>query len=75
MDRPENTPTSDILETGQVIYKNLQVYTYTYMHVTTNDGKRGHEFGREPRGTCGRVGKEAGGRENDVIILSQKIKK
>lgn len=27
-------------------------YTYTYMHATTIDEKRGHEFDREHGGIC-----------------------
>jgi hypothetical protein len=45
-DRSGKTYTSNIILTQQVIFGNKYVCTHTYMHVITNDEKRGHESGR-----------------------------
>jgi hypothetical protein len=38
------------------------VYINTYIHATTVDGKRGHEFEREKRGICESLKGEKDGR-------------
>lgn len=42
---PENIHTINIL-TQKVIFRNIYVYTDTYIHATTNNEKRNHEFER-----------------------------
>lgn len=51
---PENVHTSNISESGQVIFSNLYVCIDTYMHVTII-GKRGHQFARQEGGIYGRA--------------------
>ena len=50
---PENIHTSNIIQTEQVIFRNIYVYTCTYiyteayhayMHAITINEKEGHEF-------------------------------
>lgn len=41
--------TSNIIQTEYVICRNLAVYAYAYMHVTTINLKRGYEFDRKQR--------------------------
>lgn len=36
---PENKYMSKIIQTEQVIFRNIYICTYTYKHVTINDGK------------------------------------
>jgi hypothetical protein len=40
--------TRKIIQTKQVIFKNVYVYAYTCMHLETINFKMGHKFEREP---------------------------
>lgn len=58
---PENKHTATIIQTKQVIIKNMYVYAYAYvsMHVKTiSKEKRGHEFRGEWEEVYGRFWRE-----------------
>ena len=49
---PENINTGSIIHTEQAIFRNIHVYTYSYMHVIMKKfaKERGHEFESLRRG-------------------------
>ena len=51
MVNPENIHTSNIIQTEQVIFRNI--YVYTYMCVMTINTKGSHEFERQPNRSIG----------------------
>ena len=57
---PENIHTSNIIQTEHIIFRNIFVYTYSYMHITTISEKRGHEFEREQGRVYGKIGEDKG---------------
>jgi hypothetical protein len=50
---PENIHTSDIIQTEQVIFRNIYVYTYRCVTTIT---EKSHEFERARDGLEGEVG-------------------
>lgn len=73
MENPENIHTSNTMQTDQVIFSNIYVYTYVYMNITKIIEKRCHEFDREQRLAYGRVRRNEKEGEDDVIIISKII--
>lgn len=64
MASPENTYMSNIIQTEQVIIRNVCVYTY--VHVKTTHEERGNEFQRE-QGE-GYVGEFGGRKEKEEMM-------
>jgi hypothetical protein len=52
---PGSIHTSNIIWTRQVIFRNIYVYTDTYMRALKTTGKKGHEWEGEQGGGDGRV--------------------
>lgn len=73
MENPENIHTSNTMQTDQVIFSNIYVYTYVYMNVTKIIEKRCREFDREQRLAYGRVRRNEKEGGDDVIIISKII--
>ena len=62
--------TSNILQTTQIIFRKIYVYTYTYMHVTTINEKKKESMNlkESQQGYMGGVG---GRKENGHDIISK----
>lgn len=60
--------THDIILTGQVLFRSICAYSYTYMHVTAISGKVGREFKEEERVLYRRVWREEREGGNIAII-------
>lgn len=52
------TYTQITFQTEQVIFRNIYVYTYAYIHVTMISEKRDYKFEREQEELDGKVWKE-----------------
>ena len=64
---PENTHVSDIMDSEQIIFRNM--YVYKYMHTLTINERRGYEYDTEQGGVYVRVWKEEMKRRKDVVTL------
>lgn len=56
----KNTHTSNNIKTEQILFGNIYVYTYTYMHVITTNGENIISVTEHKQGYMGRFRRKKG---------------